>query len=498
MRLGGRDWLALVVCCVGAGTVALAIATRLPDAGLTSAIGLAVGLPAVGYLALSRRYGMTLALLALYIGLLDGVIKMRTGVQAASLLRDVLIAAVAGGALARLLHERRMPVMPPLTPWVVGFCVLVVLQVFNPNTLGLTKALAGIRQHLEWVPLFFFAFALLRTKHALRNLAILIGVIAALNGVVGLVQFQLSPDELASWGPGYAERIRGSDELGGRAFLDESGGEHVRPFGLGSDMGFAGMVGVIAAPMVLALLATGRLARRWWLGGLLAAGILAGVLTSQSRSAMIGAVVAILAFAALGMAGARLSRALGALALVAALAWLVVPTIAANAGPGTFDRYATIAPGKVLGTAYDYREDDNDELGRLVSEFPLGGGLGTVGPARGFGGGERPFETRYEAFNGETHFNYLAIELGVPGLLLFTAFQALLLFLVMTRLRRIPDRDVRTYVAGALAPCFVILAGGLGGPTMSAPPFAPWFWVTAGLAAYWLCQTRPVDTPRKP
>jgi len=50
------------------------------------------------------------------------------------------------------------------------------------------------------------------------------------------------------------------------------------------------------------------------------------------------------------------------------------------------------------------------------------------------------------------------------------------------------------------APCFMILAGGLGGPTMSAPPFAPWFWLTAGLAAYWLCRPRaaaPVSEPRR-
>jgi hypothetical protein len=447
-------------------------------------------------LATSRRYGLTLSLIAVYMGLLDGFLKLRTGATAMSLARDVLLVALFGGAAIRLLQERRPLRMPPLTPWVVVFTTIVVLQAFNPNTLNLVKVFAGMRQHLEWVPLFFFAFALLRTKDALRNLAILIGVIAAINGLVSLVQFQLSPDQLAAWGPGYADRIHGVG-VSGRQFLDNAGTSRVRPFGLGSDMGFGGSIGVVAAPMVLALLATGKLRNRSWLGTLMGVGIVAGILTSQSRSAIIGSVVAVVAFLALGIAGARVWRAVGALAVVAALAWLTVPIIVAGASKGTFDRYASIAPAKIFGTTYNYRVGDNSELWHYVTRFPLGAGFGMTGPARGYGVGPLPFQLRGEDFNGETNFNYLTIELGVPGLVVWTSFQIFLLWLAATRLRSIADRDVRTYLAGAFAPCFVILAGGLGGATMSAPPYAPWFWLTAGMAAYWLCRPRPPLTARR-
>jgi O-Antigen ligase len=500
LRLRARDWVEITLLCAATAAVALGIATQLPDPGWFGLVVAAIGLPALAYLALSRRYGLTLTVFALYLGLLDGFLKLSSGVQAVSLGRDVVLAAACGGALARLMAERRLPRMPPLTPWVGGFAVIVVLQVFNPNTLSLTKGLAGVRQHLEWVPLFFFAYALLRSRLSLRNLTILICAIAAINGAVSLLQFQLTPDQMSAWGPGYREKVEGTDELSGRVFTDDAGNARVRPFALGSDMGFAGFVGVIAAPMLLALLATGSLAKRGWLVALLGSGIVAGIITSQSRSALIGAVVSVVAFVAIGAAGGRVWRSLGALAVVVALAWLLIPALTSQSEVGSFDRYASIAPSKVVDTAYSYRVDDNSALSHYVTEFPFGGGIGMTGPARAFGDAARPYETRNEGFNGETHFNYLAIELGVPGLLVFMAFQLLILWLVMTRLRRVPDAESRTYLAGMFAPCFMILAGGLGGPTMSAPPFAPWFWLTAGLAAYWLCRPRaaaPVSEPRR-
>ncbi len=475
-----------VASCAG-GLLALAIALRLPETSGEVYIAIALGGPAVAYLALSRRYGLMLAILALYIGLLDGFLKLRTGDPALPLFRWALVLAIAGAALIPLLGRWPLPRMPPLTPWVVAFCAVVIVQIFNPNTLNALKATAGLRQHLEFVPLFFVGFMLLRTERSLRNLALLLVVIAAINGLVSLIQYQLTPEELSSWGPGYAERIEGQG-VSGRGFLDDSGVHRVRPFALGSDMGFGGAVAVIAAPLTLALLATGSFAKRAWLGGLLGAGVIAAILTSQSRTAIVGVVVAVAAFVALSIAAGRSRRSLAAVLAAVVLAVVTIQFITARADHGSFDRYDSIAPGKVLGTAYNYRVDDNSSLFHYISHLPLGAGLAMTGPAAGFGGGERPVETRDEVLNGETQFNYLAIELGVPGLITFTGFLLLLLWLALTRLRRVQDTRARTYLAGAFSSCFVILTGGLGGPIMSAPPFEPWFWLAAGLAAYWLCR----------
>jgi hypothetical protein len=486
---------AIVAALLAAGVAtAVAVATRVAEPSVLGTVALSLGLALGAYLLASRRYGFTLALVALYLGLLDGYIKLRTGAEATSLTRDVLLAAICLGALVRLIGDRRPIQLPPLSMWVVAFAAAVLVQVLNPNTVSVAKGLAGLRQHLEFVPFFFFGYALLRTKAAFRNLALLIGVIAAINGAVGLVQLQMTPDELAGWGPGYEEKISGTGDVSGRAFVDDDGELRTRPFGLGSDMGFGGSVAVLALPMMLALLATGAPRHRSLLVALLGAGTIIAIATSQSRSCVLEALVVVVAFSALAMAGGRSARALGALVVVAALGFLVVPTISSNTDEGTWDRYDSIAPDRVLDTTYDYRADDFSRISSYVTEFPLGAGLGTVGAASAFGGGERPLETRGVDFNGETQFNFLAIELGVPGLALFLALQALILGLALTRVRRIRDAELRIYIAGVIAPCFAMALGGFGGPSTVALPNAPWFWLALGVAAYWLTRTGASST----
>ena len=60
----------------------------------------------------------------------------------------------------------------------------VIVEAFDPKTLGLLKVLGGFRQQLEWVPFFFFGYALIRTKRRFRQLFLVLGVIA-----VGMMLF---------------------------------------------------------------------------------------------------------------------------------------------------------------------------------------------------------------------------------------------------------------------------------------------------------------------
>ena len=60
------------------------------------------------------------------------------------------------------------------------------------------------------VPLFFVGYAFLKTRARLRAFFLILLVIATANGIVGMVQLNLTPAQLASWGPGYAFRINGN------------------------------------------------------------------------------------------------------------------------------------------------------------------------------------------------------------------------------------------------------------------------------------------------
>src|SRR5438270_3408 len=107
---------------------------------------LAVGIPA--WLAVTKRTGLALAVVLLYMGLLDGVVKLRTGGQAATLGRDVLLYAVAIGMAVRAPGPFRMP---PLGGWVVAWTVVVLIQLANPRNSSMLHAFVSLRQDLEFV-----------------------------------------------------------------------------------------------------------------------------------------------------------------------------------------------------------------------------------------------------------------------------------------------------------------------------------------------------------
>src|SRR5262249_38998127 len=154
------------------------------------------------FLFTSKRLEVSVVILVLYLGLLEGPVKLGSGGgNAASATRDVLIFSVALGALLRLSFVRARIKLPPLSGWVIAFVALALAEAFNPKTAGLSKVLGGYRAQLEWVPFFFFGYALMRSKQRFRRLFLVLGVIALANGIVGTYQAGLGIEQLASWGP---------------------------------------------------------------------------------------------------------------------------------------------------------------------------------------------------------------------------------------------------------------------------------------------------------
>lgn len=477
----------LLVSGVGAGLpllLAIAIATRVPEPNFFLAAGLLVGLLGLVALAASARYEVTLTVLVLYLGLVDGVIKLKTNSEMVSSLRDLLIAAICAGALVRMVVRREPVRLPPLSGWVIAFVVLTLVEAANPNTLGVLKALGGFRQLLEWVPFFFLGYLLMRSKDRLRKLFLLLGVIALVNGLVSTVQTQLTPEELAGWGPGYAERINGTGSVSGRVYEDENGTVRVRPPALGSDLGFGGFVGVLALPGLLALLAIGRPSDRW-LALLLCLGALLAVATSLQREAVLGAVIAAMALVALSAsAGRRATRVLAGLLVVGALAFGLASTFAPRAGEGVFSRYASITPDKAASTSVNYRQKTLAQIPAVVAKYPLGAGLATAGAGATFGG-HSPAIIDGRAATAESQYNLINLELGLPGLLLWIALTITIVTLAARGLRRIGDVELRLSLAAVFATFIAFTIMGFAGPTTVNLPFGPFFWFAIGIAAYW-------------
>jgi hypothetical protein len=302
----------------------------------------------------------------------------------------------------------------------------------------------------------------------------------------------MTPEQLASWGPGYAEKVGGEGDVSARGFVNDEGETQTRPFALGSDMGFGGGVGMLAVPAALGLLAVGG-------GGvrlpamLLSAGVMLAVATSQARVAVVGAVVAALAYAAISVTSRGAFRAVMALALAVLVTYASVSILVSNSGEGSF-RYESIAPSKAAGTTYEYRRGTLARVPDYIRDFPLGAGIGSKGPASSVDGGY----TAGRSLNAESQPTFLLIEAGLPGLLVMLGFTLTLIGVSMRRIRRLGDPELRLLLAAVAAPLLAMFATWVVGVSTATTPGAPYLWFAAGILAYWLMGHREAHRPSLP
>lgn len=441
-------------------------------------------------LFLSERYEITLAAFLLYLGLLDGVIKLTSGSNVGTLGRDALLYAITLGAVARLAVRRPPITIPPFTGVVVAWVAVCVMQVANPANPSTLHSVAALRQHLEFVPLFFFGYAVLRTQRRLERYLLFVVAIAAVNGIVGLIQANLTPHQLASWGPGYAMAELGTGTTVARVFVS-AGTAHVRPLGLGGADGFGGLLCMIAIPATITLLSSRRAARFGWVLIPAMVCIIVGIVSSQTRLVILTSVLAAVIFGLLTLTSRR-----GLIVLVVGVVlggtafWIGSNFISNDA-----NRYSTIAPSHVLSTATSARSGSIALLPTYLVRFPLGGGLGSVGPAGGssFGGVVSP----NASLNAETQFNFLLIETGIPGLLVMIA----VFFTVLRagiQLRRVADPQLQRYLMASVAVLFVLAISWFDTPVTADSPTAPFLWLTAGCIGYWYQQMRAGYLPMRP
>jgi hypothetical protein len=462
-----------------AALTSLAVVSRIGSPSITGGIAVITFLCASAWMFFSERYALTLAVLTLYLGLVDGYLKLRTGSMYATLPRDALLYAICFGLLARAVVRRERIPLPPFTGMLIAYVLLVVLQLANPGTGGLERGLASARPHLEFLPLFFLAYMTVRTKARLRGVLVLLVVIGAANGIVSYVQFTLTPDQLSAWGPGYAERIEGTEDVSDRTFFDERGDERVRPFGLAADMGQGGFVALLAIPAMIALVTLGR-GRGRWIALMLGFAVTLAIVTSQGRTVMIGAFVAVVGYVFLTVVARRLVPTLAGIVLVGLALVAATSFSSSHAGPGAFDRVEQIAPSRLLESANEQRGSSVVLAPAYVAQYPFGAGLGSVGPAGAFGRGEAV------GLNGETQFNFLILELGVAGACLFLALLAALIWRTFRRLRAIPDSELRILLAALAAPLPALVVMFFGGAITASSPGGPYFWAVGGVLAYWM------------
>ena len=322
----------------------------------------------------------------------------------------------------------------------------------------------------------------MRSKKRFRQLFIIAGVIALANGVVSAYQTELSPAQLASWGPGYHNLIYIPEESkgGGRTYASE-GEARVRPPGLGSEAGFSGGAGQIALPFVLALLATSR--RRKWIAGLLCLGAIVAIIAGLGRSQVIGGALAVFAFTGLSvLAGRRVTRTVLSLLAIVVIA---VPTgvlLVSSLRSGTFNRYESISVTSSSTTLH--KEGAWKLIPKYLEVAPFGFGLGIVGPVSGVGGHNTELIEGH-GVSSETQYNFIVSELGAPGLVVWIALSLYMIFVILRGMRSVRDGDLAVLLAGMFAPFITLFAIATTGAFTNSAVAGPYFWFSIGVAAYW-------------
>jgi hypothetical protein len=487
LRLRSRED-AVIAGASALGSLAIVVGTVSLTSGRfgltgSTVLGGACFIALVSWCLTERKTERTLAALALYLGLLDGYVKLRTGNQNLTLVRDVLVVAIAAGALFRAHRLPKRLTLPPLSAFVIGFAVIVLIQVVNPNGKPLLGALAGVRQHVEFVPLFFLAFAFVRTPAQLRSLLFILVLCAAAGGVVSYIQSTLTPEEFANWGPGYRDRVLGEGIfLGqGRATSNAAGLAATRPFGLGSDAGSGAVAAALALPAFVAL-AVGARGRSRFLALPLAAGLGLAAATSGSRSALVLIFASLVAFGLLTATSAEGLRAVVGVTIGVVLLTVTFQQLGARDNSAT-ERTQSIVTSGAVSTYSAERADSLVKFGAFVSAYPLGVGVGHGGPAASIAPSSQIF---VPPLDFETGWNFLLLELGLPGLLLFISFHIAIFILAFTRIRRIPERETRLALAAIAAPIFGLFLLNFSGPPTVSVPGAPFLWAGVGILSYWL------------
>ncbi len=468
----------LIVAAVAAALTAY-VTQRAAITGVVVLLGVAGTL----WFACTRHTQLALALLMLYLGLLDGYLKLASSSNLVTFVRDVLLYAIVVGLLVRATVEGKPVPLPPLSGWVIAFVVLVLIQIPNPHGGTLEHSLAGVRQHLEFVPLFFLAFAYVRSTKALRVFVILLAVIAAANGVAGWVQFRETPQQFAAWGPGYAQKILGTGAFSssGRTFANGTTSGGTRPFGLGSDSAGGGMFGAIALGGILALAALYTRARYRLFAVVMAAGATLAIITSQSRGVIVGSVIILLAFLLLTATARNRVTSLLGLALSVTVSVLVVQTVIGSVGSSGV-RYQALSPTSLVQTTNQARGKSIAAIPHNLVTYPFGAGLGVAGPAA-TAPGASPLTNNIDA---ETEFSFLIDETGIAGMLVYTGFVVGLLVLGIRRCRHEPDREARVLLAALIAPLSGLIALYFSSATSASVPQGPYVWAVGGIIAYWL------------
>jgi hypothetical protein len=512
IRLSARQWLLIIL-----GFFLLVLPLVLPRSGL-GIYWQAVGLSLLGfgslYIFFSRDALVTVCLVLIFATCFEAPLKYLSDERVLNLTgylgRDILLyTLVVANFMAYFIRRNRtfknsQRTVIPLLLLIVCFLLHLMTQVFNPAAVSPVPSFLNSRIFWEMLPLYFIGFISLRSKKDWRVLFFTFLVVTTINGIVGAYQASVGPDEIVNWGPGYKEQII---DAGRVTKASDRITNILRPFGLGSDSGFSGSIGVVAVPMVIALLSTPFNLKRFGLSSLLQqfftialiGGLVAGVFTaiavSGSRSnVLFGFICLGLTLFVLALRGSKTKLILGA--IISTLLAAVVLQVLFVVAPFFADRYSSV--GSVEDTAKTFEQENRAVQVTtiplsLAMRYPLGDGLDYAGPGADFANRLAGTKRRPKSENTENNINIVLLTQGLLGLGLWLALHLQFIVKAWQATNKVVDDELRVYMSAAFVVILFFLIYWPFGNLISFPQNTL-FWLLPGMVFGSLAEERQTGT----
>jgi hypothetical protein len=396
------------------------------------------------------------------------------------LARDIIIFTILlGWGVRRLQTRERDPIrVPPGTVLVILFMIDCLLQVANPDSLGLLTCIGGFKMHLGYLPLLFIGYDVFRRREQIRPLLLFLTLATLIIGMVSVVQYQRGPAWTYAHFPGSKQVI--SQNLNDIQATSDNQVTTFKPPGTTTFGGGVGeFIGTIL-PLTFALVLLSKSRRfsptqRLALGGCIFAFIVM-LFFNSVRSALVDAVIGCV-FCGIFAGGKIAGRA-----TLAGIFCLLIGIIGFNYANSTSNGHATARFATTFSDPNQALHADRktffDQFGYLVTNAPFGVGIGRVGGASQLNSGP---EAKQNSIFCEAYLGNMIAETGIPGALLIFCIAIFYLYCGYTNIRALRDEDDKLLASGILAVLAVMFANFFVSPVLLGIPDGPLFWLFSAI-----------------
>jgi hypothetical protein len=440
---------------------------------------------------------MNLFLVTAVTGFFIGHFKMRYGGWLPYIAIEGLVVLLVFLVLARVSLDREVFQRVPVTRVYLFFCAYGLTAVVRPD-MPVFSSLMGYRALFVCPALLFAGFLAFDHPRQLRRTYVILTVLSVLTAVIGLYQWRVGPDVVATWGGHYSEFAKKMlwTRLSQDAIVFRSFATFVQPGTFGATMACV-MLTALAQMMSPRIRAAQRVLVT------LAFGVMgAGMVVSASRLSIVIVVTgAIVMIALKGGTVERAKRVVQLAAVLAATFWVALQVT----GPLFLERLRSV--GTVQSFYYRWLNPTLEGLRRGL-ENPIGIGLGYTSGLPYFVTDDWLPVIDQTNRNIDSGLGAVAQELGILGVMLYLLFTVMVAVGAVRSWRALPAGILKDLLLApaALAVIAVPLVP-IANLMMASYPVAIIYWFLIGMlmkAPLWVVrhhrraplQQRPADGER--